>query len=856
MLSRVKLRPPVVGPHYVRRPRLLELLDDMVTAPLTVVVAPAGAGKTSLLAGWASESSLASAWLSLDGADRDGVQLWSGVMAALDQLAPGSGDRATARLRRRGGVLEAVSRLVDDLHERDRPPAVLVVDDLHLVDGDELIATSLATFVRHLPAWLHVVLISRQEPTLPLDRLRVQGGIGEIRFPQLRFAPSEARELLDRLAPSLPAEVAAGAADRADGWAASLQLAALAARSSRASAALAPPSVDDAALVHDYVFHEVLAAEAPEVVDALLDMSVVERVNGSLASALTGRTDIAALLDATEARGLFLNRLGTGGWYAMHSLVRSILVAELQERSPDRLARQHGRAAEWFQERGETVPALEHLLLAGEYGRALRLLSAEHIALYDSGRESTTLRTIAALPAGTATGEFESMLQYAWCHLFISRRRFLELVEQAAWWADRSSVDDPLRARLAMLQSIAATVEGRWAASGALARRAMAEMAGSWWQDPVGRLGWNMITREVALSERWNGDLADVREAELALSRDPGSRLSFEGTRALGEALAGRPLEALQVAASVRRTAAVANMTTLRVELATAEALAHRELGDHDEAVAQLHALAAAPAEPMVFCRLLATLDLVQAHLDHADDNAAQETLAQATTLVERESLGPDARSGLARVGTQVALATGDVDEACQWTREIDHPFWGGASLARVHLAAENRGAATVALDTAVPSCPRHGVVLALLRCRADTSGDDALKHATAAVELAASHGMLQTVASEGADVLDVIEQAAWQASPPWMDRLRRAAVSHRGQARRFPEADFGLTDRERDVLRFLPSRLTLREIANELYVSVNTLKFHLKVIYRKLGVSSRAEAADVARRLSGLRSR
>ena len=126
------------------------------------------------------------------------------------------------------------------------------------------------------------------------------------------------------------------------------------------------------------------------------------------------------------------------------------------------------------------------------------------------------------------------------------------------------------------------------------------------------------------------------------------------------------------------------------------------------------------------------------------------------------------------------------------------------------------------------------------------------MKHATVAVELAAAHGMLQTVASEGAELLDLVEQAAWRAPPPWMDRLRRLAsplTGRRSHGRR--ELDVALTDRERDVLRFLPSRLTLREIASELYVSVNTLKFHLKIIYKKLGVTSRAEAAEVARRLT-----
>jgi LuxR family maltose regulon positive regulatory protein len=848
-LLRAKLRPPVPGSHYVRRPRLLELLDELVDEPLTVVVAPAGAGKTSLLAGWAAESALPIAWLSVDDADRDGVQLWSEVVAALETLTPECGDRALVLLRRAGRLDEAVAQLLVDLDARQHSPAVLVIDDVHLVDEDDAVAGSLALFVRHLPVWLRVVLASRRVPKLPLDRLRAQGRLGELHFTELRFSPTEAKELLAGLAPTLSTEAIAAAADRADGWAASLQLAALAARSLRAQPAFDAPRIDDGALVQDYVFHEVLVAEAPEVVDALFDLSVVERANSSLAVALTGRSDAGELLLRAEARGIFVTRIGPEGSFAMHSLVRTVLMDELARRSPERLAQRHLRAARWFEEAGEVPLALDHLLAAGQPRDALRLLAAEHANVYDTGREATIARTIAAIPSSAAAADLQSMIEFAWCHLLVNRRRFLEIVEQTTWLAGQSEPDEALRARLTMLQSIAATVYGRWTESGALARQAMRDLGQGWWRDPLGRFGWNMVAREVALTERWDDARDDVREAELALSRDPERRVTFEGTRALGAALAGRPLEALRVAAGVRHAASVSDMTILRAELATAEAVAHRELGDHVRARDELEALAAAPADTMAFCRLLAWVELVQASLDEGDYDAAHRAFEDAQAFIEAESFGSDARSWLARVGTRVALAAGDTDDARLWSTQIDDDFWGGVSVARVLLAEGDRRAVIDILDTAAPRSVRHEVVVGLLRCRATNAHDDALKHATAAVELAAAHGILQTVASEGAELLELVEQTAWRAPPPWMDRLRRLAVTTRGDpvlGRRDPDA---LTDRERDVLRFLPSRLTLGEIASELYVSVNTLKFHLKIIYRKLGVTSRAEAAEVARR-------
>jgi LuxR family maltose regulon positive regulatory protein len=605
-LFSAKLRPPVVPEHHVRRPRLLRLLDEAISAPLTLVIAPAGVGKTVLVSSWVAESTVPTAWLTLDEADRDGRQLWSGLIAALETLRPGCGDAALTLIRRPGPLAGVVHQLLDDLESGAESPRVLVIDDLHLVDDHDAVA-SLQLFLQHLPTWLHVVLLSRREPALPVDRLQGRGQLGEVHFAELRFSHEEACEMLSRLVPALSEDQIDAAATRAAGWAAGLQLAALAARSNRAHRVVEAPRVAGDLLVDDYVWREVLAAEDLELVEALLDVSVVDLIDPSLAGALTGREDADSLLARAEARGLFVARLGPEGWFAVHSLVRTVLLAELRRRAPTRITEQHARAARWFEDAGQIPTALEHWLLADRHREALRLLAINHAELYDSGRETTIRRTIAGLPSGLGTADVESMLEFAWCHLLVDRRRFLDLVDQATWWADRSPLDETLRARLTMLQSIAATVGGDWQDGKALAERAMGDLGDAWWRDPLGRFGWNMVARSWALSESWNDTGDDVRQAALALGRDPERRLSFEGTRALGEALAGRPADALRIAAGVRRAAEVTNMTILRTELALAEAMAHRELGDRERALAGLAALADGPAETMLYCRILAT---------------------------------------------------------------------------------------------------------------------------------------------------------------------------------------------------------------------------------------------------------
>ncbi len=271
--------------------------------------------------------------------------------------------------------------------------------------------------------------------------------------------------------------------------------------------------------------------------------------------------------------------------------------------------------------------------------------------------------------------------------------------------------------------------------------------------------------------------------------------------------------------------------------------------------MSELEALADAPAEAMLYCRILATLELAQAHLELGDHDDAWKRFGEAQAIVDGGGFGPDVRNWVARVAASLAIADGNLVVALRWAEQIEDAFWNPICTARVQLAAGDRVVATTALDSAVPRCPRHRVVLGLLRARATGNRETAAEHAASAIELAAASGLLQTVATEWADAVELAEHAAWHAPAEWMDRLRRTMAEARVRAV-VDGADLvePLTDRERDVLRFLPSRLTVREIADELYVSVNTLKFHLKVIYRKLGVNSRGEAAEVARKLMSVR--
>lgn len=847
-----KLRPGSNPAYLLPRPRLVEMLEEATASPVTLVVAPAGSGKTSLLRTWVTAGAAPQAWLSVDESDRDPVRLWRGILAALETIAPHCSEASSALLGRRGRLSEAVARLLDGLDEhRPGDRAVLVIDDLHLADDDEDVASSMALFLGHLPEWLHVVVASRRDPVLPLHRWRARGQLAELRFAELRFSFDEAAAMLARLAPELPSDTANEVAVHAGGWAASIQMAALAARSAHARGARFVPGEDARQYLESYVWEEILAGERPELVDVLLATAVVDRVDPGLAQVLAQRADAAEMLDLAEARGLFVTRRESTGEYEIHQLVREALLALLARRSPQRPARLHAWAAGWHEAHGNTITALEHWMQAGRPRDALSLLSSEVAELYDGGHESTIVRTIAMIP-DAVIDDVESVIELAWCHLLVDRRRFVGLVEHLTYTTTSDfTLSAQQRGRIEVLQSIAAVLRGHWADAASLARSSLQQLGDGWWLDYVGQFGWNMIARDVALDERWVDDGPEVRQIVRAVAVVPERRLALEGTRALGEALAGRPIDGLRLAAGARRACELTNMTILYTEVVAAEAVARLEIGESAEGRAGLLRLTESRIEPAPHCQLLAHLELVRSWAGEGNLEEAERAFGAASELIETEMPGPGARSWLARTGVTLALAAGDTDEARAWLAQVRDPFWTGACAARISLAAGS-GTAVDDLKPVEPRSVRHRVVADLLAAQATADAAVAESSLIDAVRVAAGHGLVQTVAAEGIAVVEAIERLPWRAPEEWLARVRRALTL--GAPALDEVSVETLTERELDVLRLLPSRLTHREIAEELCISINTLKFHLKVIYRKLGCSSRAEAAEIARARTSLR--
>jgi LuxR family maltose regulon positive regulatory protein len=825
--------------HHVARCRLDELISS--DERVTTVIAPAGSGKSVAVAGWALGRALPVQWVDARRHSQSRTSLWWAIADSFEIELTADGSHESAR--RDWPVGDVVLRLTEALRSLGTTERVLVVDgvdDVH--DDSALIAWDL--FLRSVPRTVRVIMLGRRQLPLSLDWLRIQGELLEVGFEDLAFTTDESLALFELLAPGADREFTASTVTLAAGWAAAIGLAARAWRQRRA--VLAAPDLDVVRrMVGDYVHHQVLAGEDPSLVDFLIAISVVDTISAPLANAITARDDALRMLDEAERRLTFVSRVGLRGLYHVHPAFRCALLDEGERHDPQRIASCRRSAAGWHEQFGEPVVALELWLAAGETRAAMSLLADRQVSLHDAGLE-TTISEYAARVAHATVTDVAGMVELAWCQLLLDRSGFLRTVDEASWWVERGAdIVEATRHRLSALVARASLVNGDLERCTTAGRAALAGQF-EWWADPLVTTTWNDLARAAALDERWDDTSEEIREITVVVRREPNRALVVEATRALGAALAGRPIEALRVAAAARTSDHISQLTFARADLALAEVIALRELGDATDPTAELSQLVDLDIQPATYIRALAAVELVHAHLERGALTNATDSFAALRQIIAEQMPGPLGRTWLGRTGTLVALESGDVDDARRWADQVVDPFWGPIGHARVHAAIGHLDNAAVQARRAVPRSPRHEVVAMMLSAMTTRDRDESTALAEQAALVASSNGMLQTLAS--VVQLELIERAAWRLPEEWMVRLRRATANVGPITSAKVALVEPLTVRERDVLRFLPSRLTLKEIAAELFVSVNTLKFHLKVIYRKLGVNSRAEAAEIAR--------
>ena len=350
-----KLHVPAIGERLVHRAALLDALSAGRCRRLTLLSAPAGWGKTTLLAQWALDAGEDQrfGWLSLDPPDNDPVWFWMYVVAALQKISPGVGDRAFELLAMGADPVQVVlPALLNDL-DTIASPMVLILDDYHLVVS-RAVHEQIAFFISRIPANLHLVLATRSDPMLPLARLRAGGELAEMRTDDLRFGAGESEHLLnDVLGLDLAHEDIQLLHQRTEGWAAGLCLAALSLAGRADTGGFIRTFAGDNRHIVDYLMAEVLDGQPPELRSFLLRTSVLERLSGPLCDAMLQTSGSASVLEKIERENLFVVPLDMSrGWYRYHHLFGELLRTELRRSEPDLVADLNQRAAAWFETEG------------------------------------------------------------------------------------------------------------------------------------------------------------------------------------------------------------------------------------------------------------------------------------------------------------------------------------------------------------------------------------------------------------------------------------------------------------------------------------------------------------------------
>ena len=404
-----KLYIPPASPNYVLRSRLVDRLNLGLGRKLTLVSAPAGFGKTTLISEWAKccghneeaaldELPVRTAWISLDEGESDPVRFMSYLVTALRTVVPGLGDGIEGTLQSSQPPIESILVAVLNGITTVKCKIILVLDDYHVIDSRR-VDDAITYLIDHLPPEMHLVITTREDPQLPLARLRARGQMTELRASDLRFTPDEAADFLAGMGIKLLPEQIAALDERTEGWIAGLQLAALAIQGGPDSQTFIQDFSGDHRYIMDYLVEEVLRRQPDAVRRFLLQTSILDRLYGPLCNAVTGQLDGSGVLESLERGNFFVVSLDDQRrWYRYHHLFADVLLAHLKSEQADQVSELHRRASIWYEQQGTYSDAIRHALAGSDYTRAADMIERIFPAMTRARQELILLGWLKALP--------------------------------------------------------------------------------------------------------------------------------------------------------------------------------------------------------------------------------------------------------------------------------------------------------------------------------------------------------------------------------------------------------------------------------------------------------------------------
>ncbi len=903
-LLTTKLYAPPTRPALVARPHLIERLNDGLRHKLILVAAPAGFGKTTLLSEWLSQCAAPVAWLSVDEDDNDPARFLAYLTAALESVLPVATPTAEApppvwdvAARDPETALTALINRLNAL----AGDCILVLDDYHLITAQPI--HDLLTFLlNHLPRTMHLVIASRADPPLPVARLRGRGQLTELRQADLRFTTDEAIEFLRRVAGlSLTADEATALNARAEGWVAGLQMAAISMQGREDIAGFIRALSGSNRYILDYLVEEVIERQPDNIQAFLFQTAILDRLNGALCDAVLCREtpESQAILEYLDAANLFITPLDDRrAWYRYHRLFADLLRSRLLRLWPERAPDLHRRTAVWYAAHGDIPEAIAHRLDAGDHEPAAELIEQILEALLMRGEVATLLHWLDALPE--AVSGAHPPLYAIHAGLMLLSGRPLEIVEARLRNAERYS--DQIPGQIAALRAVVSAYKVQPGDALTFARSALAQLPktdhflrgfaqwivssyeslggdldlGDHRLDELARLGVNsgnvmiavLAWAQLAESQARQGHLHKAQELyqrALNLATDAqGQRLPIAGSALVGlsdiallrgnlDAATGYVQEAITLTESWSEIAAL--------EAYTALAWIRQAQDDADAANTALQ------QAQRIAIRFDATdfddraVACLQARLWMMQDN-----VAAAQRWAEEHGLYPF-------TGIDLSPKTDSQPEKRMFKYELP-------VVAHLLLAQNQPAAALAVLDVALPVATRQRrpalmiqmYLLQAMALRSLGQHERAMTALEQAFILGEPEGYVSPFREMGTAALELLAEFR-----PWRERHPRGAeaqrlyayaeklvailgnppsqtsttVLYRHTESPTPVLTESLSSRELDILHLLPSDLSTAEIAQALFISVHTVRSHLKTIYSKLDAHTRYEAIARAQTLN-----
>jgi LuxR family maltose regulon positive regulatory protein len=905
LLLETKLYVPRSRRGLVPRPRLSERLDRGTASKLTLVSAPAGFGKTTLLTEWLAAGPARQtgerlvAWLSLDQADNDPASFWTYLIAALRTVASGVGESALAFLQapQPPPIETVLTALLNDLGAT-ASEIVLVLDDYHVIEAGD-VQDGMAFLLDHLPPWLHVVIASRADPALPLARWRARGELVEARAAELRFTPDEAAVYLNEtMGLQLTARDVAALEGRTEGWIAALQLAALSMQGRDDVAGFIAGFAGDDRYVVDYLAEEVLQRQPDRVQAFLMQTSILDRLSGPLCDAVTGQGGGRAMLEALDRGNLFLVPLDDRRrWYRYHHLFADVLQARLLDERPGQVPDLHRRASVWYEQNGEQSVAIGHALAGRDFQRAADLVELAVSVMSKTRQEAKVRGWLELIPEEVIQVRPVLSVAIAWVLLSDGEFEGVEArLRDAERWLD-------------------ATTGTRAGSPASPAEMVVVN------EEEYRRLPGTIESYRAALALARGEPLGAIRHArrtlDLAPEEDHRTRASASGLMAIafwgsGDLAAAHAAWA-ECAAGLRGAGHIADIFGCAIGMADIQ-LAQGRLGAAMRTSEQALQRASEQSGPVLRGTADMYVGMSEVYRERNDLAAATQQLLRSQELGEAMGL-PQNRYRWRVAMSRIRQAQGDLGGALELLNEAERLYMGDmfpnvrpvpALKARVWIAQDRLGEAlgwaheqgltsdddlnylrefehiTLArmllaqraepdvneaarllerLLLAAEEGQRTGRVIEILVLQAlahQRLGDipAALACLERAVTLAEPEGYVRVFVDEGPPVASLLKALAKQGIARNYVRRLLAAVAETGPDSPVKQALIEpLSERELDVLRLLGSELDGPAIARELMVSLNTMRTHTKSIYAKLAVTSRRAAVRRAAELGLLRT-